>query len=88
MPRPVSAMPSAAIFIPIGYIPARKNPVINRNMNNAGSPSLMKEIPRLAAAPSIELIKNTSLGEKRSDIRKKAKNKVPAIKPNCTEDVT
>ena len=49
---------------------------------------IKKKIPRFAAAPSIELIKNTSLGEIRSEIRKKAKSKVPAIKPSCTEDVT
>jgi hypothetical protein len=69
-------------------MPARKNPVINLNINNDCSPSDRKKIPRFAAAPSIELKKNTSLGEKRSEIKKKAKNRVPAIKPNCTEDVT
>ena len=43
---------------------------------------------RLAKAPRIEHIKNTFLGEKRSEIAKKAKHNVPAINPNWTDEVT
>ena len=38
-------------------------------------------------AAKTELKKKTSLGEKRSGIEKKAKIKVPSIKPNCTTEV-
>lgn len=51
-------------------------------------PSANKYIFRLAKAPRIEHIKKTFLGEKRSEIAKKAKHNVPAINPNCTDEVT
>ena len=63
-------------------MPARKNPVKNLKMRSDVSPSANKYIFRLAKAARIEQIKKTFLGEKRSEIAKKAKHRVPAINPN------
>ncbi len=69
-------------------MPARKNPVKNLNIRSEVRPSASKYILIFAKAPRIEHTKNTFLGENTSDIVKKAKQSVPVIKPNCTEEVT
>ena len=44
-------------------------------------------VARLKALPITAQTKNTFEGEKRSTIVSKAKIKVPAINPNCTDEV-
>jgi len=72
----------------MGYIPVRKNPVINLNTSNENKSKAMKRIKRFDNAPRIEQNKNIFRGEYLSDSAKKAKTNVPIIKPSCTADVT
>ena len=78
---------SEAIFIPTGYIPARKKPVKKRNVRILVKLLPSQIIPKLNTAPSNAQDINTLEGENRSAMVNMAKISVPMIKPNCTADV-
>ena len=72
-----SANQSAAIFIPTGYIPARKKPVINLLIKRCRNSSGNKRVEIFAAAPSKEQIKKTVVVLNRSAIEKKQIGRCP-----------
>jgi hypothetical protein len=81
LPRPFWYHP-AAIFIPTGYIPAKKNPVRKRKKSNEARSFARKYTHRFDRAPNNAQVKKTILDENRSEMVKKAKRSVPTIKPN------
>ena len=87
LPNPFLYQP-AAIFIPIGYIPVKKNPVRNLNTSSEYKSLAMKRINRFDIAPRIDEYKNIFRGEYLSENAKNAKTNVPEINPSCTADVT
>ena len=59
----------------MGYIPVKKNPVINLNTSNENKSLAMRRIITFEIAPRIEENKNIFRGEYLSDNAKKAKMK-------------
>ena len=69
-------------------MPARKNPVKNRNTQRVKTSFANQMINKLNSAAIREQTKNKWVLLKRSATVKKANTKVPAIKPACIIDVT
>ncbi len=68
-------------------MPAIKNPVIKRSEKRDVASVANHATAVFDSAPSKEQIKNNLTGEYLSANEKKAKTKVPAIKPNIMADV-
>lgn len=77
----------AAIFIPTGYIPVRKNPVMKRNTRREKRLYATRYIRILEMDPSTEQKRNNFLGEYLSETEKNANSKVPVIKPSWIAEV-
>ena len=69
-------------------MPARKNPVLNRASKSPKTLRLGKISKKLENDAKNAQNMNTRDGENRSAIIKIPNNKVPIIKPNCTDDKT
>ncbi|GAB1445854.1 hypothetical protein MASR2M41_15840 [Flammeovirgaceae bacterium] len=67
-------------------MPARKKPTIPLKKNKRTDEDI-SVIEKLIIAPAMAQTKNTFEGEKRSEMERRAKIKVPIINPSCTEEV-